>query len=59
VVKYNITKKVNWMWKADCTVSSVNGSNSNGVFPVGAPEEHIYTVPPRTIEDLMTRLKQL
>lgn len=37
--------------------SLVAGSNSDRYFPVGILEEHVYTVPPMTIENLVARLQ--
>jgi hypothetical protein len=34
----DIFGKVDWAWRADCFVSSFAGSNSDELFPVGAPE---------------------
>jgi hypothetical protein len=38
VVERNISRKVDWTWRADFMATPVAGSNSDGFFPVGTPE---------------------
>jgi len=38
VVECDISRKVDWTWRAECMASSVVGPNSNGLYPVGTPE---------------------
>jgi positive regulator of sigma E activity len=37
-VERDISRKMDWTWRADCMASLVAGSNSDGFFPVGIPE---------------------
>jgi hypothetical protein len=53
----DISRKVDWTLRANCMASSVAGSNSDGFLPVGTPEEQVYAVPPRTIEEPLARLQ--
>jgi hypothetical protein len=59
VVEHDISRKVGWTWRADCMASSFAISNSDGFFFFlwGHLKEQVYTVPPRTIKDLMARLQ--
>jgi hypothetical protein len=56
VVERDISRKVDWTWRADCMASSVAGSNAD-IFLWGHLKEQVYAVPPRTIEDLVARLQ--
>jgi hypothetical protein len=59
VVERNISKKVDWTYRIDGMALSVTKSNSGGFFPPcgGHLKERIYTIPPRTLEDLVAKLK--
>jgi hypothetical protein len=53
-----MSRKMDWTCRADSIASSVAGSNSDGFFFLwGHLKEQVYTVPPRTIEDLVARLQ--
>jgi hypothetical protein len=57
VTESNIFRKVDWTSRVECMISLVGGCNSNGSFPVGTPEKHVYAASCRITEYLMARLQ--
>jgi hypothetical protein len=57
VTENNIFRKVVWTSRVECMISSVSGCNSNGSFPIGTPEKHVYAASCRITEYLMARFQ--
>jgi hypothetical protein len=57
MVERAMSRKVGWMTRTDGMASSVAGSNSYGLFPVGTREGAYLYCPLLAIEDVMARFK--